>query len=194
MKKKIIGILLCFVIIISFSGCANSNEKHMKKYMNSIELEYEGYYISNKQEDGSLRIAGMQLPATVSLRGVTLYISDSKNEEQGFDGYTIQIDEQTIEITVDYFKSQSNAFNKILKMWDENTDSEQNSQKINIGPLFVFDNELFVCSSYKPPEWMFDWKGKIPLMLYRFNENDYSLQYAGYFDRPLSTGYICKNK
>ena len=166
----------------------------MKKYMNSIELEYEGYYISNKQEDGSLRIAGMQLTATVSLRGVTLYISDSKNEEQGFDGYTIQIDDQTIEITVDYFKSQSNAFNKILKMWDENTDSKQNSQKINIGPLFVFDNELFVCSSYKPPEWMFDWKGKIPLMLYRFNENDYSLQYAGYFDRPLSTGYICKNK
>ena len=197
MKKKrikTVKTLLCFILIVCFSGCANSSEKHMKKYMNSVALECEGYYISNEEEEGGLRIAGMQLPATVNLREVTLYINDSKNEEQEFDGYIIQINDQTIEITVDYFKSQSKAFNKILKMWDGYIDLEQNPQKINIGPLFVFDDELFICCSYTPSSWWVNWKGKIPLTMYCFDINDYSLQYAGYFSSYTFNGYICKNK
>ena len=105
--------------------------------------------------------------------------------------YQYQIDDQTIEITIDYFKAQSEAFNEILKMWDEYQDG---IQKVDIGPIFVFDDEVFVCASYTPPKWFSDWRGKIPLTLYHFDINDYSLKYAGYFDSYFFNGYICKNK
>ena len=67
-------------------------------------------------------------------------------------------------------------------------------EKINIGPLFVFDDELFICCSYTPSLWWVNWKGKIPLTMYRFDIKDYSLQYAGYFSSYTFNGYICKNK
>lgn len=198
MKKtiKVVSLILSLLLIfVSGSGCVkHKGEDHMKRYMNSIELEYPGYYISDKQEDGSIVIIGMQLPADIIIKEKNISIDVLETEEQSFKGYTVSIDKQEIEITVDYFKSQSVAFNKIIKMWDGYEDEIKQPQNINIGCMFVFDDELFMCASYRPSQWLVDWRGQIPLTLYHFDINDFSLKYAGWFDSYTFNGYIVKNK
>lgn len=187
------SLLVCIFLCVGFgcSGCDTfRRESYMQQYMNSIELEYDGYYLSNEEKDECAKVIGIQLPATISLKDKTLYVDVL--EDESFKGYTVQIDNQTIEITIDYFKSQSEAFNKALKMWEGYEDEGQQVQNIDIGPIFVFDSEVFVCASYIPPKWIVDWRGKIPLILYHFDINDHSLQYAGYSDRYIFNGYICK--
>ena len=197
MKKtiKVVSLILSLLLIfVSGSGCVkHKGEDHMKKYMNSIELEYTGYYISHGQEDDCMDISEgiQQFPVETTIREKNIVITKIDGYKLG---YNLVIDEQEFEITVDYFKYQSEAFNKILKMWDGYKGIEENSQEIWIEYILIYNDEIFICASRRKAMWSVDWRGQIPLTLYHFDIDDYSLKYAGYFDNYTFNGYICKNK
>ena len=192
--KVVSSILSLLLVFVSGCGCVkHKGEDHMKRYMDSIELEFSGYYISHEQENDCMGIFEgiQQFPVETTIREKNIVITKIDGYKLG---YILVIDEQEFEITVDYFKSHSEAFNKILKMWDEYEGIEENSQEIWIEYIFIYNDEIFICASKRKAMWIVDWRGQIPLTLYHFDIDDYSLKYAGYFDSYTFNGYICKNK
>ena len=89
-------------------------------------------------------------------------------------------------------KSQSAAYEQIIKMWADDDKKRQSMYEIFLGPTVVFDDNLFVVASRMKLEVAYSWQGKIPLVIFHFDVNDYSLKYAGYYDRYSHNPYLCK--
>ena len=204
MKRKLsyVSVIVFFAfLIVCFSGCSIKGENYMKQYMDSIDIEICGYCLTD-EEYNSTRIEWVVSPIETCIQGKNILITRTNHNNEVLEENSgirddenypliIMIDGEEINITHEYLKSHSHAYNKIIKIWvDDNDETADTEQKMRIGPIVVYDNNLFIVVHNLTEMMIKNWRGQVPLTIFQFDTNDYSLKYAGYYDKYSYHPYI----
>ena len=204
MKKKlkiICMVLCCLLSLLNFTGC--SHERYVKQYMDAIEVEYSGYSLVTEKSDGALSLFDWRvISPTVNVQGkdlnITIYEERKgllEEREAIFYDYqftiVITVDNNEITVTNEYMKEHNSAYAKIIKMWSDELDGKE--KVMYSGPVFVYDDNLFITFHSLAVMTVPNWQERIPMVLFRFDVNDYSIKYAGYYDKYDFSPYILKN-
>lgn len=206
MKKKLSVILIatCALICLnSLAGCEwitnfwVNGRKHLFSYMDAIESECKEYSVVDELPEDTKDDALYIKDGNVEVQNKNVSIEKLKHVT----GYNIKIEETEIVFDVDYLIANSEAFNKIIKVWDDYVwdDLEAGYYKVDVNDIHIscriFDDQFFVVVHYLVPNnnLIIDWRGCIPDCYFRFDVTDYSLEYVGYSKNYRQNSYLVKN-
>lgn len=195
MKKiiKILSLVLCLELFL-LSACTlhDSREKDMKKYMDSIDCEFEGYALIGEGDFfDEIKIKDYGIidwyigidKYSLKFQGndVSLYKNVQYYENKWCYSMIMMINDEEIHIDHEYLKSHSEAYNKIIKMWERDGYHEIIPNEIVIT---MYDDNLFiVIHEIWGNRWIWDWEGNLPVSFFHFDITDYSIKYAGYYEK-----------
>lgn len=204
MKKKLrvllitICVLICLNLLVGCEWITNfwvNGRKHLFSYMGDIESECKDYSVVDEKPAGYECLYVGNDEIVVQNKNVTI------EEITQWKIYTVKIEETIIELDVDYLIANSEAFNKIIKVWDDYVwdDLEAGYYKVDVNDINIscriFDDQFFVVVYYLVPNnnLIIDWRGCIPDCYFRFDVTDYSLEYVGYSKKYRGRSYLVKN-
>ena len=126
----------------------------------------------------------------VQEKTVSLAINHQMDEKFGnCYSIVITIDNEEILIDHEYLKSNSETYNRIIKMWESDGWEEIIPEVVSV---VVYDNNLFIAISRINREFVYSWKCRIPAIVFHFDMCDYSIKYAGYYGRLEEKVYLYK--
>ena len=206
MKKKLrvvlitICALICLNLLVGCEWITNfwvNGRKHLFSYMDAIESECKEYSVVDELPEDTKDDALYIKDGNVEVQNKNVSIEKLKHVT----GYNIKIEETEIVFDVDYLIANSEAFNKIIKVWDDYVwdDLEAGYYKVDVNDIHIscriFDDQFFVVVHYLVPNnnLIIDWRGCIPDCYFRFDVTDYSLEYVGYSKKYRGRSYLVKN-
>ena len=165
--------------------------------MDAIESECKEYSVVDELPEDTKDDALYIKDGNVEVQNKNVSIEKLKHVT----GYNIKIEETEIVFDVDYLIANSEAFNKIIKVWDDYVwdDLEAGYYKVDVNDIHIscriFDDQFFVVVHYLVPNnnLIIDWRGCIPDCYFRFDVTDYSLEYVGYSKKYRGRSYLVKN-
>ncbi len=181
-----------FATTVLLCGCIDFNGKKERKYiieyMDAIPVTCTEYRLA-EWDDSKYASSTDEDSKVIIINGIEKKIDVEMHTEKNF---TLTIDEKTVDINKEFMAERSAEYVTISEMWYRYNDNMENysDDYIPSYSVCVFDNNIFIVTRFRRGggAWWFRYKGSMPACLFKYDIENDTVLYAGYFMRDYMMG------
>ena len=185
------GLIFFLKYVIDING--RKHLKYIKEYMDAIPVTCTEYILAEPDDSKYSLFIEDKVIVTVEgkivLDGIEkkIDIERDKNDKD----YSLTIGEKTVNINEEFMAKKSAEYVTISEMWyryDDDMDNYQDDMPNYM--VRLFDNNVFIVTRFKRggSDWWFNYKLSMPACLFRYDIENDTVLYSGYFIRDYMTG------